>query len=75
MTLLRLDSERLQKLIDGYEKAVIEIKKNALQLAWYMRGGATYEDVLNMSTVERQQIGNLVESNLEATKKSGLPFF
>lgn len=75
MTLLRLDSERLQKLIDGYEKAVIEIKKNALQLAWYMRGGATYEDILNMSTVERQQIGNLVESNLEATKKSGLPFF
>lgn len=73
--LLRLDSERLQKLIDDYEKAVIDIKKSALQMAWYMRGGATYEDILNMSATERQQISQIIDSNLEATKKSGLPFF
>lgn len=73
--LLRLDPERLQKLIDDYEKAVIDIKKSALQMAWHMRGGATYEDVLNMSAIERQQISKLIEDNLEATKKSGLPFF
>ncbi len=73
--LLRLDPERLQKLIDDYEKSVIDIKKGALQMAWYMRGGATYEDVLNMSAIERQQINKIIEDNLEATKKSGLPFF
>ena len=44
-------------------------------MAWYMRGGVSYEDVLNMSTVERQQIGELIESNLETTKKSQMPFF
>jgi hypothetical protein len=75
MTLLRLDPDKLQKLLDDYEKAVIDIKKSALQMAWYMRGGATYEDILNMSTTERQQINEIIESNLEATKKSGLPFF
>lgn len=73
--LLRLDPEGLQKLIDNYEKAVIEIKKSAMQMAWYMRGGATYEDVLNMSVTERQSISQIIEDNLEATKKSGLPFF
>jgi hypothetical protein len=75
MMLLRLDPERLQKLIDDYEKAVIDIKKRALQMAWYMRGGATYEDILNMSATERQQINQIIEGNLEATKKSGMPFF
>jgi hypothetical protein len=65
----------VQKLIDGYEKAVNDIKKSAMSMAWYMRGGATYEDILNMSTTEREQLKELIDSNLEVTKKSGLPFF
>ena len=40
-----------------------------------MRGAVSYEDVLNMSSEEREEINNLVEKNLETTKKSGLPFF
>jgi len=75
MTLLRLDPQGIQKLIEGYEKAVEQIRKNAMTLAWYMRGGATYEDVLNMSATERDYLNELVEKNLEVTKKSGLPFF
>jgi hypothetical protein len=65
----------VQKLIDGYEAAVNDIKKSAMSMAWYMRGGATYEDILNMSTSEREQLKELIDSNLEVTKKSGLPFF
>jgi hypothetical protein len=65
----------VQKLIDGYEAAVNDIKKSAMSMAWYMRGGATYEDILNMSTTEREQLKELIDSNLEVTKKSGLPFF
>ena len=40
-----------------------------------MRGAASYEDVLNMSNEEREEINKLIEKNLETTKKSGLPFF
>jgi hypothetical protein len=40
-----------------------------------MRGGATYEDVLNMSEAEREMIKKLAEENLEITKKSQLPYF
>jgi hypothetical protein len=75
MTLLRLDHAAAQKLFDNYEEDVNKIKRSALQLSWYMRGGATYEDVLNMSTTERKAISTLIEENLETTKKSGLPFF
>jgi hypothetical protein len=40
-----------------------------------MRGGVSYEDLLNMSSSERNDIGKIIEENLETTKKSGLPFF
>lgn len=75
MTLLSLSSDGLQKLIDGYERFVNDVKRGALQMAWYMRGGVTYEDILNMSSLERQEISKLIDDNLETTKKSGLPFF
>ena len=51
------------------------IKKNALKFSWYMRGGVSYEDILNMSDDERNAIAKIVEENLETTKKSQLPFF
>jgi hypothetical protein len=44
-------------------------------MAWHMRGGASYEDILNMSVSERKEINKLIESNLEVTKKSNLPYF
>lgn len=44
-------------------------------MSWYMRGGVSYEDVLNMSSEERKLINELTESNLETTKKTQLPFF
>ena len=75
MRLLRLGPEGVQKLIDNMDKECEAIKKSALSLSWYMRGGASYQDVLNMSTMERQAISDLVEEHLETTKKSQMPFF
>ena len=40
-----------------------------------MRGGASYEDILDMSVDERQAIGKLIEDNLETTKNTKMPFF
>jgi hypothetical protein len=57
------------------EKETAGIKENAIRMAWHMRGGVTYEDILNMSTGERNAISKLMEDNYETTKKSGLPFF
>lgn len=40
-----------------------------------MRGGASYEDVLNMSLSERKAINKIIEEHLETTKKTQMPFF
>lgn len=40
-----------------------------------MRGGASYVDILNMSTEERKAIEKIIEDNLETTKKTQMPFF
>jgi hypothetical protein len=65
----------IKKLLDGYEKECEDIKKGAITMAWYMRGGVSYQDILNMSSSEREEINKLIESNLETTKKTQLPFF
>lgn len=44
-------------------------------MSWFMRGGVSYEDILNMSPDEREAMARLVESNLETTKNSKMPFF
>lgn len=44
-------------------------------MAWYMRGGVTYEQALQLSISERKLIGQIIKDNMETTKKSGLPFF
>ena len=56
----------------GYARS---IKRNALELSWYMRGGVSYEDVLNMSSWERKDMWSIVEDHMETTKKTQLPFF
>jgi hypothetical protein len=62
-------------MIDDMERQCLDIKKAALRMAWYMRGGASYEDILNMSDPERTAISKIIEANLETTKNSKLPFF
>jgi hypothetical protein len=52
-----------------------DIREEALQLSWYMRGGISYDHALQLSTVERKLINKIIKNNLETTKKSGLPFF
>lgn len=57
------------------EEECDDIKKNAMTLAWYMRGSIQYQDVLNMSIAEHKSINKIIESNMETTQKSGLNFF
>ena len=51
------------------------MKRNALRISWFMRGGLTYSDVLGLSHQERLDVEKIIEDNMETTKKSGQPFF
>jgi hypothetical protein len=57
------------------EKESIDIRQEALKMAWYMRGGLSYTQALQLSTTERKIISELIKEHLETTKKTGLPFF
>jgi hypothetical protein len=70
-----LDSDGISKMVDQMEKETQDIRLDILKLCWYMRGGVTYDEAMQMSQVDRNLINNIVKENLETTKKSGLPFF
>lgn len=57
------------------EKEAQQIRSEVLKMCWYMRGGVTYTEAMNMSLTEREIIGSIVKENLETTKKTHLPFF
>jgi hypothetical protein len=57
------------------ESETNDIRQEAINMAWYMRGGLSYDQALQLSTAERKIISELIKDHLETTKKSGLPFF
>jgi hypothetical protein len=70
-----LDSDQISKMVDQMDKETVDIRQEAIKIAWYMRGGVSYNQALQLSVSERTSISNLIKENLETTKKTGLPFF
>ena len=62
-------------MITTMDTEAADIRREAVRMSWYMRGGMTYEQILNLSWEERVQINDLIKDNLETTKKTNLPFF
>jgi hypothetical protein len=62
-------------MIDAMDKETHNIRLDVLKLCWYMRGGITYDEAMQMSEADRRIVNEIVKENLETTKKSGLPFF
>ncbi len=46
-----------------------------MRSCWYMRGGLTWQEALNLSPEERGILAGMVKENMETTKKTGQPFF
>jgi len=70
-----MNNEAIAKLLDSMDKEVEGIKQEALKMVWYMRGGLGYGEAMNLGNAERKIISDIVKENMEATKRSGLPFF
>lgn len=65
----------MKKYGDYLWKEAMAIKYNAHKLAWYMRGGVDFNDIMNMSSDEIDNLNKIIDENLETTKKTKLPFF
>ena len=62
-------------MVDQLDKEANSIREQSIKMAWHMRGGATYDDILQMSWTERTAISALIKENMETTNKTRLPFF
>ena len=70
-----LDPDEVVRFIESYDKQARALKQEALKMCWFMRGGLSYAEAMNLSYEERQIVGDLVKENIEVAKKTGLPFF
>ncbi len=70
-----MSPEGITKLIEQQDKEIGSIREDVLKMCWYMRGGVTYEEGMNLSVAERNIVSAIIKDNLETTKKSGLPFY
>lgn len=61
--------------MENMQQEAKSIRQESLRLAWYMRGGISYDQVLMLSQSERVMISELAKENLETTKKTNLPYF
>ena len=72
---MTLSPDEISKLVDGMEKEVKSIKNDTLKMIWYMRGGLSYTEAMNLGMEERTIINDIIKENLETTKKTKMPFF
>ena len=76
MRLLALKTnEEITELIDRLERESKALKEEILRACWYMRGGLTYAEGMDLGNEEREIIAKIIKDNKETTKKSGMPFF
>jgi hypothetical protein len=63
------------KYIKDLESDTKNLKMELMKICWYMRGGMTWQESLNLSPDEREIVSKLVKENLDTAKKTGQPFF
>jgi hypothetical protein len=62
-------------LLESYDRQVKGLKKEILRMCWLMRGGVSYEELMQMGATEREIIAEIAKENAETTKKTLLPYF
>lgn len=60
------------KTLEGESK---QFKSELAKMCWYMRGGLSFEESYYLCPEDRELIADIIEENLDTTKRSGMPFF
>jgi hypothetical protein len=72
---LLLDDQGIRDLVEKMDNEVKALKEEIFRTCWFMRGGVTLEEAWNLDNADRQLINELIQSNLETTKETGMAFF
>jgi hypothetical protein len=63
------------KFFNDMEADSKNLRNELLKICWFMRGGVSYQEALNMGPEDRMIVGNIIKENMDTTKKTGQPFF
>lgn len=75
MTLLTKSDSEIVTYLKDFDNQTKNLKLEIFKACWFMRGGITWQEALNLSPDERSVIAQLVKDNMDTTKKTGQPFF
>ena len=73
--MLTRDGPDLITYLKDFDNQTKNLKLELMKICWFMRGGITWQESLNLSPQEREIVAQLVKENMETTKKTGQPFF
>lgn len=66
--------EEINNTIKDLDKEVNDLQKDLLRIVWYMRGGISITEAQLLSSKERKLISDIINENMETTKKTGINF-
>lgn len=72
---MSLDNTAIVGMLEQYDKEVKALKKSLAKICWHMRGGVSLNEAMGLSAADRDMFNELINENLETTKKTGLPYF
>ena len=70
-----MDNSDIVSYLKDFDNETKNLKLELMKICWFMRGGMSWTEALNLSPDERAISAQLVKENMETTKKSGQPFF
>jgi hypothetical protein len=62
-------------MINDFDRDSKALKKNIFKLCWFMRGGLSFSEAMEIGAQDRDLINSVIEENINTTKETGLPFF
>ncbi len=75
MTLLTMGDSEIVSHLKGFDNQTKNLKLEIMKICWFMRGGMSWQEALNLSPDERSIAAQLVKENMDTAKKTGQPFF
>lgn len=72
---MTLSNAEIVKKLESMDQEAKTIKKRIFEMCWYMRGGITLNEMMQLGVSDMPIMTDVVEGNLETTKKTGMPFF
>lgn len=67
--------DEIMEEVEILENSVKQFKYDLSKLCWYMRGSVSLTEMYETCHEDREVMSQLVQDNLETTKKTQQPFF